>query len=67
QLKEIDPPYPLLEPVPVPSSIRSVQKNANVEFPATGKETQSVTSGEPSTTSSKVSTIPKTSSGNNSL
>ncbi|CAF3100200.1 unnamed protein product [Rotaria sp. Silwood2] len=67
QIKEIEPPYPLLEPVSVPSSIRSVEKNANVEFQATDKETQSVTPGESSTASSKVSTIPKTSSGNNSL
>ncbi|CAF2829500.1 unnamed protein product [Rotaria sp. Silwood2] len=67
QIKEIDPPYPLLEHVPVPSLIEPAKENANVEFQATGKETQLVMPGESSTASSKVSTIPKTSSGNNSL
>ncbi|CAF4393245.1 unnamed protein product [Rotaria sp. Silwood2] len=67
QIKEIDPPYPLLELVLVPTIIQPDNKNINVESQATDKETQSITSDESSTASSKVTTIPKTSSGNNSL
>ncbi|CAF4333442.1 unnamed protein product [Rotaria sp. Silwood2] len=67
QIKEIDPPYPLLEPVLVPSLIEPAKKNANVESQATDKETQPAMPRESGTVSSNVPTIPKIPSGNDSL
>ncbi|CAF3341402.1 unnamed protein product [Rotaria sp. Silwood2] len=67
QLKEIDPPYPLLEPVPIQKSIGLVEPNINIESQVTDNKSQPTASSESSTVSSKTLVIPETRSGNHSL
>ncbi|CAF4825470.1 unnamed protein product [Rotaria sp. Silwood2] len=64
QLKEIDPPYPLLEPVPRSSSIEPAKKNINLGSQATGKLAKPTASAASSTASYNMPAIQKNPSGN---
>ncbi|CAF2937025.1 unnamed protein product [Rotaria sp. Silwood2] len=64
QLKEIDPPYPLLEPVPRSSSIEPAKKNINLGSQATGKLAKPTPSAASSAASYNMPAIQKNPSGN---
>ncbi|CAF3111101.1 unnamed protein product [Rotaria socialis] len=51
QLKEVDPIYPLLEPISVPTSKQSAKKNINSGSQTTGNQTKSISSASSSVTS----------------